>query len=212
MKLADGEAEMSRLTAALVSLRLMGGGGDSTSWLLTAPHRELPLLLPVRLAASCSGASLRFEAAKELRLSGPGGVDLNEPGAMTEALVAGGALRGGACATTRAVVTQWSSWAALNLWPEVAKALKRGGKQRNEQLTMVLSVLESQLQDRKYAVGKALTLADLHVLGAVTPLWRFVLTAKEQAVFPNVCSWAANLMQVEEIAKEMSQEEKNLWK
>ena len=133
VKLADGEAEISRLSAALASLRLLGGaGGDSASWQLTAPHRELPLLLPVRLTASCSGASLSFEAAKELRLSGPGGVDLNEPGAMAEALAAGGPLRGGVCPMTRAHVTQWSSWASLNLWPEVAKALKRGGRQRNE--------------------------------------------------------------------------------
>lgn len=211
-KLADGEAEFDRLRAALASLRLMGGDGDSAAWLLTAPHRELPLLLPVRLAAACAGLSLRFEPASEWRLTGPGGEALNEPGAMAEALAAGGPLRGGSCPEQRALVTQWSSWAALQLWPEAAKALKRGGRQRSEQLSRVLAVFEAHLKGRQCAVGDAPTLADLHLLSAVTPLWRFVLSAKEQEAFPNVRRWAASLMQLEAVAKELSQEERNLWK
>ncbi len=204
-KLSDGEAELARLGAALASLRLMGACG--AEWRLLSPREDLPRLLAVRLAAACAGVTLRREAAESVRLEGPNGAVLSEPAAMAEALAVGGALRGGPGAEGRALVTQWGSWAVHGLWPQVAKALRSGGKVRPEGLAL----LEAHLAGRRFAAGEALSLADLLLFGAVAPLWRFVLSPKERAAFPGVHAWSAGLVRLPAVTAEMTEEERNTW-
>jgi len=112
--------------------------------------------------------------------------------------------------TSRAQVLQWVSFADNELLQPVVtlvfpalKILQVSGdelKRANEDLTRVVGLLNSHLENRQYLVGDNVTLADLAVATHLMPLLQNVWDNEKLAKHANLSKWFNNLVSQKEFA------------